>query len=390
MIKLLFVRHGEFQEGGFHKFSTRLTDKGREQARTAGDFLALDRSIRCIYTSTLERARETATIIGQRSGVRVKNLPTLQEIYLGDWEGKGRHEIKREYPELFASFMRDPDNFQLPNGEGFSHFVRRIRESLAEIHKENPDGTVVLIGHQISIAIAICLLENKDLREFTNYVPENFCGISVVSQIAPYEYKLDAFDTYPSDIIATARARIDENKAFWALSFSLAIAVFTVMFTKLGSPSWGNAKLLAYVSSLTAYFRYLYKYWKVWLRIPPLSPTHDGVNWAIMIVGSASAAAILWTPAFFGVWALCYGLVAFKERLAVREMREFFHVQDTVERLRIKSGWAIAKACLIGFLALATFLKGNVPLVSSLSLGLLCLWVFMVFNLYALARDLIR
>src|SRR5436305_11011237 len=64
-----------------------LNAHGRQQAERLAERLAQE-PIRRIYSSPLERARETAQPLADRLGLEMRIAPELNEIDFGDWAGQ--------------------------------------------------------------------------------------------------------------------------------------------------------------------------------------------------------------------------------------------------------------------------------------------------------------
>ena len=102
MTELLLVRHGETDWNRDRRFQGHadppLNETGREQANALAEELAGE-EIELVYTSDLQRARETAQIVGARLGAGVVPLPALREIDVGEWQGLTWPEIEQRFPE---------------------------------------------------------------------------------------------------------------------------------------------------------------------------------------------------------------------------------------------------------------------------------------------------
>src|SRR5271154_293665 len=87
-----FVRHGTTPTTGKvlpgRAKGLHLSEKGQQEAERAGERLATLGSVRAIYASPLERARETAKAISARVGLPVVIERGLLECDFGDWTGK--------------------------------------------------------------------------------------------------------------------------------------------------------------------------------------------------------------------------------------------------------------------------------------------------------------
>src|SRR6204780_3814379 len=89
---LWFVRHGEstWNASGFVQGQANgpvLTRKGRTEAANIAGRLA-DATITAIYTSDLQRARETAEIVGRALRMVPQSDPALRERHFGQAQGR--------------------------------------------------------------------------------------------------------------------------------------------------------------------------------------------------------------------------------------------------------------------------------------------------------------
>lgn len=147
---LLLVRHGEteWSRSGRHTSYTDLplTDRGREHARALAPLLAGQR-VTAAFTSPLQRARETARLIGLGSA-RVD--PDLSEWDYGGYEGVTTADIQRTRPDwsLFTDGVaQGPDEHP---GESPEEVGARADRMLAKVDTTlatAADGVVVLVAH---------------------------------------------------------------------------------------------------------------------------------------------------------------------------------------------------------------------------------------------------
>ncbi len=105
-----FFRHGESQgnrDGAIQgRLPSTLTERGREQARGAGIWLA-SRKPDAVLTSPLGRARETAQIIARELGIAsVQSLEELTEIDTGIFTGLTWAEAEERHPQVHRQLQR--------------------------------------------------------------------------------------------------------------------------------------------------------------------------------------------------------------------------------------------------------------------------------------------
>lgn len=109
-----------------------------------------------VYTSPLQRARQTAEAIAIMHDLPVQVEVDLREIDYGDWEGIAVPELGRCFPEAEQTRINDPLNFAAPNGEPFAHFIERVTLVMQRIVKAHLGETICVIAHQCVNRIVLC------------------------------------------------------------------------------------------------------------------------------------------------------------------------------------------------------------------------------------------
>lgn len=106
-----FVRHGESQSNRERIMQGRtpspLTERGLAQAREAGLWFR-ERSLDCILSSPLDRARDTAEAIAGAVGIREVGIAEeLTEIDIGIFTNMRLDEARVRRPAEYAAFLRE-------------------------------------------------------------------------------------------------------------------------------------------------------------------------------------------------------------------------------------------------------------------------------------------
>jgi broad specificity phosphatase PhoE len=116
-----------------------LNENGRHQAEGAYQLVVEHKSIRnpIIYSSSLQRAYETATIFAKKlpEKTTIKQVDGLKERYYGDYSQALPHSVS---------------DYKPTDAESTDTFQRRVRESLIEILK-NPhsdERELIVVSHQ--------------------------------------------------------------------------------------------------------------------------------------------------------------------------------------------------------------------------------------------------
>src|SRR5260370_31441947 len=131
-----------------------LSDEGRSQARRVGRRLTNHRYAG-FYTSDLERAHETARLIGEATGLTPTASAGLREIYLGDWEGLTTEELAQRFPDAWARWTEEPSWDVVPGGEGAVPFEARVNDELDSILARHEHGHVLVVTHGGAIQVAL-------------------------------------------------------------------------------------------------------------------------------------------------------------------------------------------------------------------------------------------
>jgi broad specificity phosphatase PhoE len=182
MTRLLLLRHGFTDwnaEGRYQgQADPPLNAAGREQADCLAERLA-GRGILAIYSSDLQRARQTAEIVSRKLGLCVSVDRHLREISQGEWEGMLVAEIISHYPAEWSRREVDPTCFSPPGGESVLQVARRLRQTADEIARQHPAGSVLVISHGLAIATLRCQACGLPLERAFEMIPENIEPVEV-------------------------------------------------------------------------------------------------------------------------------------------------------------------------------------------------------------------
>src|SRR6266568_7697779 len=99
---LLFIRHGQTTWNAEQKLPGQLpgislNEKGRKQVADLAEALSAI-PISAIISSPLERALETAEIIGQGRNLTIQLEPALMDTDVGRWAGQNYEELSKTDP----------------------------------------------------------------------------------------------------------------------------------------------------------------------------------------------------------------------------------------------------------------------------------------------------
>ena len=174
------VRHGEVENpkgviyGRLPGFN--LSERGRRQAQAAAEHLA-ERAIGAVWTSPLERARETADQVAARHGLE----PVIDDRLLESdttLEGVGRSvgQLLRS-PRTWWN-LRNP--WRPSWGETYREIRKRVLAAIEDALARNAGGDVAVVSHQTPILVARLSLSKSRTPPWGGLVP---CSTGSVTSI---------------------------------------------------------------------------------------------------------------------------------------------------------------------------------------------------------------
>jgi len=169
---ILLVRHGLTPTTGKllpgRSAGLHLSDEGQRQADAAARRIARLERVAAIYSSPLERARETAMSIAKARGLAVRIERGLIELDIGEWTGSSLARVSRK-PE-WQQVQRYPSGFRFPDGESFTEMQTRITGTLAALVARHRGGTIVAVSHADPIKAALAHALGMHLDHFQRLV----------------------------------------------------------------------------------------------------------------------------------------------------------------------------------------------------------------------------
>lgn len=130
-----------------------LSEQGRRDAEEVGKRLA-GAPLKAIYSSPLDRCRETAEAIALHHPLEVKAVDALGEVHYGDWQGKSMKMLYRSkgWKELRAR----PADFRFPGGgETIREAQTRVMGAIEALLPGHKGQVVVVCSHADVIRLLV-------------------------------------------------------------------------------------------------------------------------------------------------------------------------------------------------------------------------------------------
>jgi len=154
-----------------------------------------------IYSSPLERARETAEPLARRLGLPVIDAAGLNEMDFGDWTGRTLAELAGITE--WRDFNTNRSSTRIPNGEIIAEVVARAMEELDRIRLCHGSGQLVAVvshGDVIRGVLAAVLGTPLDLMQRLVVDP---ASVSILSytQGSPRLLLMNSAEDWPQEVI---------------------------------------------------------------------------------------------------------------------------------------------------------------------------------------------
>jgi probable phosphoglycerate mutase len=203
MTLLLLIRHGENDYVKTGKMAGRipgvhLNQRGQDQARALSDALN-GTPIKAVYSSPLERARETAQPISESHKLKIIEEPDLMDTDIGTWQGRSWKVLR--LTKVWKIVEKAPSRFRFPEGESFPEAQTRIVSVLERIvQKHNkPRDIIAVVFHADPIKLAVAHFIGMPLDHFQRlgcdtgsltalYVNESGANLIKLNQRPPFDF----------------------------------------------------------------------------------------------------------------------------------------------------------------------------------------------------------
>lgn len=129
-----------------------LNARGVQEAAALAERLG-DLGIARVYTSPMERTRETAEPIARKLGCELLEAPALLEIDYGDWTNLTLEEAARD--ERWREYNAFRSGTRVPGGESLRDVQVRVVGEMERLRDAGGDETVALVSHCDVIRAAV-------------------------------------------------------------------------------------------------------------------------------------------------------------------------------------------------------------------------------------------
>lgn len=173
--RLILVRHGESKKNILGIFESSkdgfpLTENGIKKAKDAGEKIKKI-GADAIYCSPINRAQNTAEIIGEVVGIKPVVADELWEVRSGDWEGEPHDDSSGNLGRIVYNTLPHDEYYKTPRGktgESWQQVEDRMAKLAQDVLKKHQGQTVVIVSHEGPLMTLMKYLKNLTIEEISN------------------------------------------------------------------------------------------------------------------------------------------------------------------------------------------------------------------------------
>ncbi|WOD17502.1 histidine phosphatase family protein [Paraburkholderia kirstenboschensis] len=153
--QILFIRHGETDWNRIKRIQGHIDiplgsvglAQAQSLARRIVDQVKHGARLDAIYSSDLQRARQTAQPVADALGLPVHLREGLRERSYGAFQGHDSDEIATRFPDEYAHWQTRDPGFTPPGGESQRAFYHRVLHAIEPLVAAHPGGRIACVAH---------------------------------------------------------------------------------------------------------------------------------------------------------------------------------------------------------------------------------------------------
>ena len=153
-----------------------LNDKGQEQVQQLAERFS-GVKLDALYSSPLQRARETAEAVARVVQLEVRESPAFNEIDFGEWSGKTFASLGRD--ERWRRFNTQRSMATIPGGESFLEAQARAISELERLRQQLGEARVAVVTHADIIKAVVGYVAGAPI-DLWKRLEISLCSISIV------------------------------------------------------------------------------------------------------------------------------------------------------------------------------------------------------------------
>ena len=178
---IYLIRHGAIDKPSPRSFlgqtDLALNSTGIYQAQSLRAHLQ-DIPFTAVFSSPLQRAMQTAALVGGRPHAEIQQIEDFKEINLGAWEGLSVSEVQIRFPGAYERRGQDLEFFRPLGGESFTDLAARSYPTLLNLAHRQP-GPLLIVAHAGVNRVLLAQVQGMGLAQIFT-IPQDYCGVNIL------------------------------------------------------------------------------------------------------------------------------------------------------------------------------------------------------------------
>jgi broad specificity phosphatase PhoE len=119
-----------------------------------------------------EACDQVAQIIVKKYGIRARDIPDLDELGMGLWQGLSPDDIRARFPTVYPQWEAQPLLVTPPDGEPLEEAIGRIRAAVNRILRRGKNLTVALPLRPMAFQITRGILQGQTSAQIAGRLHE--------------------------------------------------------------------------------------------------------------------------------------------------------------------------------------------------------------------------
>lgn len=192
-MRLILIRHGQTASNLAQALDTAapgapLDETGMAQAEALVERLGAD-ELDAVFSSTLLRAKMTATPLAQARGLVVAEHAGLTEISAGNLEMRNDQESQLAYRDAFVGWLSGDLGAKVPGGEDAQTALDRF-DAVIQDARNSGTGKLAVVSHAAMLVTWLAIRSNNFDPTLLSPLPLNNTGVVTLEGVGSSGWKL--------------------------------------------------------------------------------------------------------------------------------------------------------------------------------------------------------
>ena len=168
ILRIALIRPGatDFDEQGRIRGTLDIPLNQNGESQVENTIRELERlELEAVYCGPCRATQQTATMLAERRGMKLKRLEKLRNLDHGLWHGKLITEVRQTQPKVYRQWQENPEMVCPPGGESLESAMRRVQKAVSKLVRKHRTGGIALVVSEPLFSLVSCHLQGRELGD---------------------------------------------------------------------------------------------------------------------------------------------------------------------------------------------------------------------------------